>query len=37
MGYVFRPKDFGRDSRKFIENAVKDFTPDTNMNARRRG
>jgi hypothetical protein len=30
MGAVFRPKDFGsRDSRKVIENAVKDFSPDT--------
>ena len=30
MGAVFRPKDFGnRDNRKVIENAVKDFSPDT--------
>ena len=32
MGYVFRPKDFGRDNRKIIENAVKDFSPDTKDN-----
>ena len=37
MGYVFRPKDFGRDNRKAIENAVKDFSPDTNMNANPGG
>jgi hypothetical protein len=30
MGAVFRPKDFGsRDNRKVLENAVKDFSPDT--------
>jgi hypothetical protein len=30
MGAVFRPKDFGsRDNWKVIENAVKDFSPDT--------
>ena len=30
MGAVFRPKDFsGRDNRKIVENAVKDFSPDT--------
>jgi hypothetical protein len=30
MGAVFRPKDFGgRDNRKVVENAVKDFRPDT--------
>ncbi len=30
MGAIFRPKDFGsRDNRKVIENAVKDFSPDT--------
>ena len=28
MGAVFRPKDFGRDNRKIIENAVNDFSPD---------
>ena len=33
MGAVFRPKDFGsRDDRKVIENAVKDFSPDTRDN-----
>jgi hypothetical protein len=37
MGYVFRPKDFGRDNRKAIENAVKDFSPDTNMIANPGG
>jgi hypothetical protein len=37
MGYVFRPKDFGRDNRKAIEKAVKDFSPDTNMNANPGG
>jgi hypothetical protein len=30
MGAVFRPKDFGSmGNRKVIENAVKDFSPDT--------
>jgi hypothetical protein len=30
VGAIFRPKDFGsRDNRKVIENAVKDFSPDT--------
>ena len=33
MGAVFRPKDFGsRDNRKVVENAVKDFSPDTKYN-----
>ena len=33
MGAVFRPKDFGsRGNRKVIENAVKDFSPDTRDN-----
>jgi hypothetical protein len=32
MGAVFRPKDFGRDNRKIIENSVKDFSPDTKDN-----
>jgi hypothetical protein len=32
MGAVFRPKDFARDNRKVIENAVKDFSPDTKDN-----
>jgi hypothetical protein len=30
MGAVFRPRDIGsRDNRKVVENAVKDFSPDT--------
>jgi len=30
VGAIFRPEDFGsRDNRKVIENAVKDFSPDT--------
>jgi uncharacterized secreted protein with C-terminal beta-propeller domain len=33
MGAVYRPKDFGsRDNRKVIENAVRDFSPDTKDN-----
>jgi hypothetical protein len=32
MGAVFRPKDFGGDNRKVVENAVKDFSPDTKDN-----
>jgi hypothetical protein len=32
MGAVFRPKDFGRDNRKIVENAVKDFGPGTKDN-----
>ena len=28
MDAVFRAKDFGRDNRKIIENAVKDFSPE---------
>jgi hypothetical protein len=33
MGAVFRPKAFGsRENRKVIENAVKDFSPDTRDN-----
>jgi hypothetical protein len=32
MGAVFRPKDSGRDNRKIVENAVKDFGPDTKDN-----
>jgi DNA-directed RNA polymerase subunit F len=32
MGAVFRPKDFGRGYPKFIENAVRDLTPDTKYN-----
>ena len=29
MGAVFRPKDLNRGHRKVIDNAIKDFTPDT--------
>lgn len=32
MGTVFRPKDLRRDYRKVIENAIKDFSPDTKDN-----
>lgn len=32
MGAVFRPKDFGRDNRKIIENTLRDFSPDTKDN-----
>lgn len=32
MGAVFRPKDLGRDNRKVIENAIRDFSPDTKDN-----
>ncbi|MDQ3837910.1 MAG: hypothetical protein M3297_01425 [Thermoproteota archaeon] len=32
MGAVFRPKDLGRDNQKVIENAVRDFSPDTRDN-----
>jgi hypothetical protein len=32
MGAVFRPKDFGRDNRKVVENAVKGFSPETKDN-----
>jgi hypothetical protein len=32
MGAVFRPTDLGRGNRKIIENAVKDFSPDTKDN-----
>ena len=28
MGSVFRPKDFGRDYKKIIENLMKDLQPD---------
>jgi hypothetical protein len=36
MGAVFRPKDFGsRGNRRVIENAVKDFSPDTRDNLIR--
>ena len=32
MGAVFRPKDLRRYYRKVIENAIKDFSPDTKDN-----
>jgi hypothetical protein len=32
MGAVFRPKDFGRYNLKVVENAAKDFIPDTKYN-----
>jgi hypothetical protein len=32
MGAVFRPKDFGRDNRKIIENTLRTFSPDTKDN-----
>jgi len=32
MGAVFRPKDIGRGYTKFIENAIKDLSPDTRDN-----
>lgn len=32
MGAVFRPKDLRRDYRIVIENAIKDFSPDTKDN-----
>jgi hypothetical protein len=32
MGAVFKPKDFGRENRKIIENAIKDFSPNTKDN-----
>jgi hypothetical protein len=32
MGVVFRPKDFGRDNRKVVENAIKEYSPDTKEN-----
>jgi DNA-directed RNA polymerase subunit F len=32
MGSVFRPKDFSKDYKKIIENAIKDLSPDTRDN-----
>ncbi|MGC2383044.1 MAG: hypothetical protein WA631_08060 [Nitrososphaeraceae archaeon] len=32
MGAVFRPKHLARGHRKIIDNAKKDFTPDTKDN-----
>jgi hypothetical protein len=31
MGAVFRPKDLDRGKRSVINNAIKDFAPDTNI------
>jgi hypothetical protein len=35
MGAVFRPKDLDRGHRKVIDNAIKDFTPDTKDNINK--
>ena len=35
MGAVFRPKDLDRGQRKVIDNAIKDFTPDTKDNVNK--
>ena len=35
MGAVFRPKDLNRGHRKVIDNAIKDFTPDTKDNVNK--
>lgn len=35
MGAVFRPKDLDRGHRKVIDNAIKDFTPDTKDNVNK--
>jgi hypothetical protein len=35
MGAVFRPKDLNRGQRKVIDNAIKDFTPDTKDNVNK--
>jgi hypothetical protein len=35
MGAVFRPKDLARGQRKVIDNAIKDFTPDTKDNINK--
>ena len=32
MGAVFRAKDFQRDNKKILENAIKDLSPDTKDN-----
>jgi hypothetical protein len=37
MGAVFRPKDLDRGQRKVIDNAIKDFTPDTKDNVNILG
>jgi hypothetical protein len=35
MGAVFRPKDIIRDHRRVINNAIKDFAPDTKDNVNK--
>jgi hypothetical protein len=35
MGAVFRPKDIIRDHRRIINNAIKDFAPDTKDNVNK--
>jgi hypothetical protein len=35
MGAVFRPKDLDRGQRKVIDNAIKDFNPDTKDNVNK--
>ncbi len=35
MVAVFRPKDLDRGHRKVIDNAIKDFTPDTKDNVNK--
>ena len=35
MGAVFRPKDLDRGHRKVIDNAIKDFNPDTKDNVNK--
>lgn len=35
MGAVFRPKDLIRGNRRVIDNAIKDFAPDTKDNVNK--
>lgn len=35
MGAVFRPKDLNRGKRSVINNAIKDFAPDTKYNVSK--
>jgi hypothetical protein len=35
MGAVFRPKDIDRGKRSVINNAIKDFAPDTKYNVSK--
>ena len=35
MGVVFRPKDLNRGKRIVINNAIKDFAPDTKYNVNK--